>query len=139
MASATTMPGIFTQNSQGSGPGAILNQDYSTNGPGNAAAKGSIVMVFMTGEGQTSPQGVTGRITTPSATPPLTPAPLLPIGVLINGQPALYTFAGEAPGFAAGLMQLNVQIPPNAPSGNLSITVSVGSNISQSGVTVSVR
>jgi uncharacterized protein (TIGR03437 family) len=138
--SATTMPGLFTQNAQGSGPGAILNQDYSFNGPGNPAAKGSIVMVFMTGEGQTSPQGVTGKITTPSLPlPQVTPAPLLAIGVLVNGQPALYTYAGEAPGLAAGLLQLNVQIPANAPSGNLPITVSIGSNISQSNVTVSVR
>jgi len=138
--SATTMPGLFTQNASGSGPGAILNQDFSLNGPGNAAAKGSIVMVFLTGEGQTSPQGVTGKITTPTLPPPqVTPAPLLSIGVLVNGQPALYTYAGEAPGLAAGLMQLNVQIPSNAPSGNLPITVSIGSNISQSNVTVSVR
>jgi uncharacterized protein (TIGR03437 family) len=138
--SATTAPGLFTQNASGSGPGAILNQDFSLNGPGNPAAKGSIVMVFLTGEGQTSPQGVTGKITTPTLPPPqVTPAPLLSIGVLVNGQPALYTYAGEAPGLAAGLMQLNVQIPSNAPSGNLPITVSIGSNISQSNVTVSVR
>ena len=146
LTSATTMPGIFTQNSQGSGPGAILNQDNSVNGPSAPAARGSIVQIFMTGEGQTSPQGVTGRITTASLpAPQVTPAPLLPIGVLINGQPALYTYAGEAPGFAAGLMQLNVQIPPNAiiPAGqttaNLSIVVSIGTNSSQSNVTVSVR
>jgi uncharacterized protein (TIGR03437 family) len=140
LTSTTTMPGIFTQNSQGNGPGAILNQDYSTNGPGNQAAKGSIIMVYMTGEGQTSPQGVTGKITTGTLPPPqVTPAPLLPIGVMVNGQPALWTYAGEAPGFAAGLLQLNVQIPTNAPSGNLSIVVSIGSNISQNNVTVSVR
>jgi uncharacterized protein (TIGR03437 family) len=36
-------------------------------------------------------------------------------------------------------MQLNVQIPLNAPSGAQSIQVYVGSNISQSGVTVSVQ
>jgi uncharacterized protein (TIGR03437 family) len=58
---------------------------------------------------------------------------------MVNGQPALWTYAGEAPGFAAGLLQLNVQIPTNAPSGNLSIVVSIGSNISQNNVTVSVR
>jgi uncharacterized protein (TIGR03437 family) len=134
------MPGLFSQNAQGSGPGAILNQDNSVNGPSNPAAKGSIVQVFMTGEGATNPPSLTGAITTPSLpAPQVTPAPLLAIGVLINGQPALYTYAGEAPGFAAGLMQLNVQIPSNALSGNLSITVSIGSNISQSTVTVSVR
>src|ERR1035437_9049686 len=132
LASATTMPGLFAQNTQGSGPGAILNQDFSVNGPGNPAAKGSIVMVFMTGEGATSPPSFTGKITTPSLPPPqVTPAPLLPVSVLINGYPALWTYAGEAPGLAAGLMQLNVQIPLNAASGPLSIQVYVGSNSSQ--------
>src|ERR1039458_10078269 len=90
--------------------------------------------------GQTNPPSITGAITTPNLpAPQVTPAPLLPIGVLVNGQPALYTYAGEAPGLAAGLLQLNVQIPSNAQSGNLSITVSIGSNISQNGMTVSVR
>jgi uncharacterized protein (TIGR03437 family) len=146
LASATTMPGVFTQNSSGSGPGAILNQDNSLNGPSSPAAKGSIVQLFMTGEGQTSPQGVTGAITAATLPPPqVTPAPLLPVAVLINGQPAFWTYAGEAPGLAAGLMQLNVQIPATTPSGAAfpsgvaSIVVSIGSNMSQNGVTVSVR
>jgi uncharacterized protein (TIGR03437 family) len=39
----------------------------------------------------------------------------------------------------AGVMQLNVQIPGNVPSGPLSITVSIGSNISQAGMTVVVQ
>jgi uncharacterized protein (TIGR03437 family) len=39
----------------------------------------------------------------------------------------------------AGVMQLNVQIPANAPSGPLSIQVSVGGIMSQSGITVSVQ
>jgi uncharacterized protein (TIGR03437 family) len=97
-------------------------------------------MVYLTGEGQTNPPGVTGSITTVSATGPLTPAPASPpIGVLINGQTANWTFAGEAPGEVAGLMQLNVQIPSNAPSGAQSIVVWIGRNSSQNGVTVSVK
>jgi uncharacterized protein (TIGR03437 family) len=139
--SAATAPGLFTQNSQGFGPGAIVNQDSSMNGPGNPAAKGSIVTVYMTGEGQTNPPGVTGSFTTATLPPPqVTPAPVQPIQVTIGGQPAPnVTYAGEAPGFAAGLMQLNVQIPSTAPSGALSIVVSVGGNPSQNGVTVSVQ
>ena len=137
---AAAAPGLFAQNSSGSGPGAILNQDNSLNGPSHAAAKGSIVQVFMTGEGQTNPQGITGKITTVTLPPPqVTPAPVQSIQVSINGQPALYTYAGEAPGMVAGVMQLNVQIPSTVHSGNLSITVSVGGNISQSGITVSVQ
>jgi len=46
---------------------------------------------------------------------------------------------GEAPGFVAGLMQLNVRIPANVPSGPLSIQVSIGGNISQRGITVTVQ
>jgi uncharacterized protein (TIGR03437 family) len=140
LTSTTTAPGLFTQNASGSGPGAILNQDNSVNGPGNRAAKGSIVQVFMTGEGQTSPPSVTGAITSATLPPPqVTPAPLLAVGVTINGQPALYVYAGEAPSLVAGMMQLNVQIPANAPSGDLAILVSIGGHTSQNGVTVSVQ
>jgi uncharacterized protein (TIGR03437 family) len=133
-------PALFAQNASGSGPGAILNQDNSLNGPDNPAAKGSIVQVYMTGEGQTNPPGITGAITTATLPPPqVTPAPVQPIQVLIDGQPALYTYAGEAPGLVAGVMQLNVQIPANVPSGALSIQVSIGGSMSQSGITVSVE
>jgi len=40
---------------------------------------------------------------------------------------------------AAGVMQLNVQIPTGVPSGTLSILVYVGGSISQSSITVSVQ
>jgi uncharacterized protein (TIGR03437 family) len=141
LTTAPTAPGLFTQNSQGSGPGSILNQDYSVNGPTNAAAKGTIVMLYLTGEGQTNPPGVTGAITTATLPPPqVTPAPVSAVTVTINGQPAPNVqYAGEAPGFVAGLAQINVQIPSNAPSGNLSIAVSIGGVVSQNGVTVSVK
>jgi uncharacterized protein (TIGR03437 family) len=140
LTSVTTAPGLFTQNSSGSGPGAILNQDNSVNGPGNGAAKGSIVQVYLTGEGQTRPSSVTGAITAATLPPPqVTPGPLLAVGVTINGLPALYVYAGEAPGLVAGMMQLNVQIPANAASGDLPIVVSIGGKASQNGVTVSVQ
>jgi uncharacterized protein (TIGR03437 family) len=137
---STTSPGIFTLNSSGTGPGAILNQNFLVNSPSNPASKGEVVTVYLTGEGQTSPAGVTGKVTTVSSNPPpLTPAPLLPIGVTVGGQAANYTFAGEAPGFVSGVLQLNVQIPPTVGTGDLPIIVSIGSNASQTGVTVSVK
>jgi uncharacterized protein (TIGR03437 family) len=137
--STVAAPALFTLNSQGSGPGAILNQDNSVNGPDNPAVKGSIVVVYLTGEGQTSPAGVTGKITAADLPPPqVTPTPLLPVGVLIDGRPAKCIYAGEAPGFA-GVMQLNVQVPADARSGDLPIIISIGGNSSQSGVTVSVH
>jgi uncharacterized protein (TIGR03437 family) len=136
---ATTMPGVFTLNASGTGPGAILNSNGSVNSPSAPAQRGDTIVVYLTGEGQTTPAGVTGKVTTVSSTPPLTPAPLLPIAVLIDGQPANYTFAGEAPGFVSGVMQLNVVVPQAAGSGAKSITVSIGGRPSQSGVTVSIQ
>jgi uncharacterized protein (TIGR03437 family) len=137
---AASAPGLFAQNSSGSGLGAILNQDNSLNGPGNPAAKGSIVQMFMTGEGQTSPLGVTGAITSVTSPPPqVTPAPLLAPVVDIDGRTALSTYAGEAPGMAAGVMQINVRIPAYVGSGPLPIQVWFLFNVSQSGMTVAVQ
>jgi uncharacterized protein (TIGR03437 family) len=136
---STTAPGVFTANASGTGPGAILNQNGSPNGPNNPATRGDTIVVYLTGEGQTSPAGVTGKVTTVSSTPPLTPAPLLPISVLIGGQPANFSFAGEAPGFVSGVMQLNVTVPLSAGTGAQPIVVSIGGNSSQSGVTVALQ
>jgi uncharacterized protein (TIGR03437 family) len=137
---ATTVPGLFTQNSSGSGPGAILNQNSTTNSPSNPATRGDTVVVYLTGEGETSPAGVTGKVTTVASPPlPLTPAPLLPVSVTIGGQPANWSFAGEAPTFVSGVMQLNVVVPTNIAAGDQPIVVSFGGNPSQQGVTVSVR
>jgi uncharacterized protein (TIGR03437 family) len=140
LSSVASVPGLFSQNASGSGLGAILNQDNSLNGPSYPAAKGSILQIYMTGEGQTTPQPVTGAITTVTLPPPqVTPAPVQPISVSIGGQSANYIYAGEAPGIVAGVMQLNVQVPANAPSGAQPILVSIGGNMSQSTVTVSVQ
>jgi uncharacterized protein (TIGR03437 family) len=79
-------------------------------------------------------------VTTTAAPPqPLTPAPLLPVSVTVGGQGAQYTFAGEAPGFVSGVLQLNVVIPTNIAAGDQAIVVTIGGNPSQQGVTVSVK
>jgi uncharacterized protein (TIGR03437 family) len=63
----------------------------------------------------------------------------LPVAVFINLQSAAIAFYGEAPGIVSGVMQLNVQIPLNVPTGSLPIQVVVGGNASQNGVTVSAK
>ncbi|HXK05818.1 MAG TPA: hypothetical protein VMS37_25680 [Verrucomicrobiae bacterium] len=136
---ATTAPGIFTLNSSGTGPGAILNQNQSVNSPSNPDSRGNTVTIYMTGEGQTTPAGVTGKVTTVASAPPLTPSPLLAIGVTIGGQPANYVFAGEAPGIVSGVLQLNVVIPATVSAGDLPLIVSIGGVPSQTGVTISVK
>ncbi len=83
LTSSPTAPALFTANGSGTGPGAILNQDNSYNGPANPAPKGSYVVLYLTGEGETVPAGVTGKVTTVSTTGPLTPQPLT-VAVFIN-------------------------------------------------------
>jgi uncharacterized protein (TIGR03437 family) len=139
LTSASAVPALFTSAGLGNGPAAALNQDASYNSPTSPAAKGSTVVLFVTGEGQTSPAGVMGKVTALSNAPPVTPHPVLPVRVLIGGQSASVASYGEAPGLASGVMQLAVQIPSNVPSGNLPISVSVGGNSSPAGVTISVQ
>jgi uncharacterized protein (TIGR03437 family) len=103
-----------------------LNQDNSVNGQGNGALPSSIVTLFATGEGQTSPPGVTGAITGATLS-----QPLLPVAVQIAGLPAIVTYAGTAPGLVAGVMQVNVSIPATVPRGlQVQVTLSVGGNMS---------
>ena len=97
------------------------------------------MQIFVTGEGQTYPAGVSGRITSISTTGPLTPQPLLPLEVTVDGQAAVVQFYGEAPSMVAGLMQVNVQIPLDTKPGEVPVVVSLGTRLSQPGVTVSVR
>ena len=142
--SAPTAPALFTADGSGTGPAAAFNQDGSYNSATNPAAKGSIVVLFMTGEGQTSPVGVTGKVTTVSSTLPLTPGPMFFPFVQLGGQFIMSTFYGEAPGLVSGVMQLNVQIPTVVPSGSLPLQIffnlDTGSQTSsQTGVTISVQ
>jgi len=136
LANTAANPALFTADGSGSGPVAVLNQDQTYNAPDNPAAKGSIVALFLTGEGQTFPPGLTGSITSLSDR---TPQPVLPVAVHIGWQPASLVLYGEAPGVVSGVMQIHVRIPSNIPSGNLPISVSVGGSTSQNGVTISVR
>jgi uncharacterized protein (TIGR03437 family) len=112
-------PAIFTlpQSAQA----AALNADLSTNGRGNPAAAGTAIVLFATGEGQTSPAGVTGKLATT-----VFPVPVLPVTVTIGGVPAKVLYAGAAPYEVAGVFQVNAQIPPGTPSGSASVVIQVG-------------
>jgi uncharacterized protein (TIGR03437 family) len=130
-----TAPGIFTQSQ--SGIGAVgYNGDFSVNGPNNPAPKGSTMVFFLTGEGQTNPPGKTGTI---NSTPNMNPMPVAPVTVTIDGQPTTYSYAGGIEGVVEGIMQLNVVVPASARSGTVPIVVTIGANSTQSGVTVSVK
>ena len=71
LAVAAAAPGIFI----------ILNQNYSINSAANPAAQNSVLVLYATGEGQTNPAGVDGKIATD-----VLPKPLLPVSVSVGGK-----------------------------------------------------
>jgi uncharacterized protein (TIGR03437 family) len=132
---AESAPGVFTLGSTGLGPGAILNEDGRVNGPDNPASRGSVVVVYATGEGHTSPSGVDGLVTGT-----ILRHPLLPVRVTIGGQEAEVLYAGSAPGLVSGVLQVNARVPAGiSPGGAVPVIVIVGSAPSQPGVTLAVR
>jgi uncharacterized protein (TIGR03437 family) len=138
---AASVPGIYTLNQQGNGTGAIINLSGTVNGPNNPAPKGSVVSVYMTGEGVTSPASTTGG-SAPVNGSGLNKPVLAPVTATVGGIPATVNYAGSAPGIIYGVMQVNVVIPANAPTGALPITITLGNGttfVTQSGVTVSVQ
>jgi uncharacterized protein (TIGR03437 family) len=126
-----TVPGIYTQNLTGTGPGSINNQDNTLNGAANPEKRGNVISIYMTGEGQTNPGGVDGAIIPPVAS--ALKYPLLPVTVTIGGVDAVVAYAGSAAGEVSGLMQVNVIIPLTAPTGTQPVVVTVGTAKSQSG------
>jgi uncharacterized protein (TIGR03437 family) len=136
VAVAASVPGIFTADSTGRGAGAILNQDYTLNSALNPAEKGSVVLIYGTGEGETDPQVADGRLATAEALP----RPKLPVSVKIGGIEAEVLYAGAAPGQVVGLLQVNARVPAGAPSGNtVPVVLTVGAASSQPGVTMAVK
>jgi uncharacterized protein (TIGR03437 family) len=124
---AATAPGIF--------PDAIVNADGSINGPSNPAPAGTYVVMYGTGLGQTTPAGVDATIT------PTTnyPKQVYPVALTISQNPLFSTplpmnvyYAGPAPGLAAGVCQINVQVPAGAKSGENFVEIGAGPDASPS-------
>ena len=129
-------PGIFATG--GSGQAAILNQDGSVNDALHPEPTGGIITVYMTGGGEISPTAATGSITCSNSCSTI-PAPILPVSANVNNQLAEILWYGEAPMMVSGVLQVNIRIPAATTSGVAKLSVSVGGNSSQPGVTLYVR
>jgi uncharacterized protein (TIGR03437 family) len=128
-------PALFTTSSSGRGAAAALNQDGTVNSEQNPAPRGSVVVLYATGGGQMSPSAADGSIISLASLP----RPILPLEVRIGSRSAVVHYAGGAPGLVSGVMQINVQIPDDGPSGALPVAVRVGSASSPGVVSVFVR
>ena len=128
---AESNPGIFSLDFSGTGQGAILNPDFSVNGPGNPSD--SFIIVFGTGGGRTDPICPNGELA-----PSVEPLPRLKLTstAFVDGVAAEVLYAGSAPRLICGVNQWTV-MPTNSPSGPaVPVTVCVGDQCSQGGITV---
>jgi uncharacterized protein (TIGR03437 family) len=130
-------PGIFSV-SGGTGQAAVLNQDGTYNSAANAAVRGTIVQIFATGEGVLTPPGVDGQI----ETGPLSsiPKPAMNVRVTFAGVASFdIPYTGVAPGEVDGLLQINVRVPSDAPTGNVELLLQVGAQTSPSKLTIALK
>ena len=111
VAVADAAPALFAD---ATGQAAANNQDGSLNMRGNPAARGSVVSLYGTGLGISND----------------------PVTVAFDNYTAPVLYAGPVAG-CPGLFQVNAQVPSGyAPTGDLIVTVTVGSSPSQAGVMI---
>lgn len=132
---ASAAPGISTADSSGSGQGAILNQDGSLNSHANPAAPGSVISLFGTGLGLSTPQLPDGALVL--STP--FPAPQNQVRVTVGGMAAEVLYAGAAPFLPSGVFQVNVRVPAGTATGDAAVAVVAGGVASEQQVTVTIQ
>jgi uncharacterized protein (TIGR03437 family) len=105
-------PGIFMTNGATAAP-------FSSAGPGQTST------LFITGDGQVSPEVATGSA--PAEGTPLArlPKPKLPVTLTVAGQTATIAFIGIPAGLV-GVTQINYEVPANTPAGVQPVVVTVG-------------
>lgn len=127
-------PGVFTLAQTGQGRGIVTDANFRLIEPANAARVGDVVILLLTGLGDTQPSVPTGA---PTPSSPLSPT-RRPVTVTIGGISATVHFAGLAPGFA-GIYQINVSIPEGVPVGPEAAVVVTAGGLSSPPVTVPLR
>jgi uncharacterized protein (TIGR03118 family) len=133
---AATVPGVFTVNGGGRGAAASLNQDGTLNTAANPAARGTVVVLFATGEGVMNPPAVDGAI----AQGVILREPVQPVSLSIGGLAAQVLYAGEAPGSVAGVLEVEAVVPSGAtPGAALPVVLTVGAASSQTTATIAVK
>ena len=133
VAVTTVKPGLFSLDGRRA---AVLNQDFTLNEITNPADRGSVLQLFVTGQGLTTPRIPTGA---PGPSAPPFASPDQTVEVLVDNRPAEVLFAGLAPG-AVGLLQVNVRVPAQTvANSNCPLTVRIGGVAIPRQLVVSVR
>lgn len=114
---SSAAPGIFLHSTNRA---VAQNQDSQLNIPQSPAAPGSIITVYMTGQGR-----LTSYVPTGSAALifPLSEA-ALPSSATLGGKPVEIAFLGLTPGLV-GVLQANLRIPLELPPGDHTLLVTI--------------
>ena len=104
-------------------PGIFMFADGSVN-PSRTAHAGDTVVMFITGDGMTSPPVFTGWTPSPGVVPAPQQAVSITVGGIAVAQP--FPFIG-IPSWSVGVTQVNFTIPTNVPAGSQQVVVTVGS------------
>lgn len=133
----TSAPAIFTTNTPtaGQGQGAIVNQNGTINSASNPATRGTVVAIYATGGGVPNPRPATAAIT--GSTPPF-PSVLPFTTMTIGGQAAPLDYAGDAPFFTTGFLQINAHVPTNIGTGPQTVVLTINGNSDQFTQTVTI-
>ncbi len=91
---------------------SIINEDGTVNSADHPAKLGTVIVVYVTGLGQTSPPSADGLV----SSAPLTSL-IAPVSVFLPGMQVTPQYAGAAPGLIAGISQVNVFLPTNLNPG----------------------
>ena len=145
--------GIFTLDGSGRGQAIVLNDDGSLNTAENPAKQGSIIVLFVTGEGLTEPGSAEDHIIGD-----ILPTPKLPLAASIlwtDGSPYFdgYYFdyysvevvsASDVRGSVPGLLEVKLRVPePVLPGSTVPLSLWSGQqqfySYSQPGVTLAIK
>ncbi|MCC6860670.1 MAG: hypothetical protein IT158_19035 [Bryobacterales bacterium] len=126
---AATAPALFTRDAGGSGPVAVVNQNGSINAP---SRPGSWISVFGTGGGAL-PGAANGALARSAQRLNAT------VRATLGGREVPVLYAGSAPLMPHGLFQVNLQLPADAPTGIVPITISVNGHVSPEGAALEIR
>jgi endo-1,4-beta-xylanase len=127
-------PGLFTLDASGKGQAAALDAAYNPVTRASPIAKSGVVLLFLTGAGQTNPPGVDGLITAQAPLPAVAN-----VTATIGGIEAPVQYAGGAVGLVQGGIQVNAQVPAAVSSGDQPVVITIGGVASSAQVTIAVR
>lgn len=128
---AAAAPGVFMNG----GAALAFNQDGTLNSSSNAAAAGSVVVLYASGLGMTDPPLQDGAKSSTLVIAETVAA----VTVTIGGKTAVVVYAGSAPGQVAGVMQVEAVVPAGAGTGSVPVVVTAGGQSSQAGATVYLK